>query len=215
MTSPPLPLDLRTDDGAAPDLTVAAIIHDGDRTIDELLVTLARRLEARGLRLAGIVQHNHAAAESRCAEMVAEDLARPRRVLISAPRGPGDGCRLDTAGLAEVAALAGASLAGTSLADTSLAGVDEATGPAALPALAIFNKFGRQEAEGSGLRAEMAEAITRNVPLLTAVARPLLGDWYAFLGAAWHELPPDIEAVEAWCLAAARSHPPGALPQAG
>lgn len=166
---------------------LAAILHPPGFATDGLLVMLARRLSAAGLRLGGVVQHAVAGAGIRPPEMRLEDLASGRTISISLDRGPGArGCRLDTAGLAEAAGLVGASLQAT-------------------PDLVIINKFGRQEAGGGGLRAEIGLAMIHGLPLLTAVSEPMAFAWSAFAGPDWTQLPPDARQIERWCMAAARA----------
>lgn len=46
----------------------------------------------------------------------------------------------------------------------------------------IINKFGKAEAGGGGLRGEIAEAICKGLPLLTAVSTSNLDAWNAFMG---------------------------------
>ncbi|MDJ1159605.1 DUF2478 domain-containing protein [Chelatococcus sp. SYSU_G07232] len=179
--------DPGTDQAPAP---VAAVLYDPRRPVDDLLVALAGRLKARGLRLGGLVQHNGATAGPFCAAMDVEDLATGRLIAISQDRGPGArGCRLDPRGLAEAGALAGAAIAG---------GVD----------LVIFNKFGKAEAEGRGVRAEFAQALTGGIPTLTSVGEAVLPAWNDFVGGAWESLDASLEALEGWCFAQVAARAP-------
>lgn len=162
---------------------LAAIPYDRGFPIDAFMASLAGALKQRGLRLAGVVQHNQGACETGCAAMVLEDLATGARFPISAPRGQqASGCILDAAGLA---AAGGAVLAG-------LAGEAH---------LLLVNKFGRQEMLGKGLRHEIAAALEAGLPVLLAVRKDLRDAWQDFAGEDWTELPAETAAIEAWALA--------------
>jgi nucleoside-triphosphatase THEP1 len=170
---------------------IAAIVHGAHAsTIDLVLAEAARRLRARGLKLGGLIQHNVEKDGIDCAEMLLEDLASGRHISISLQRAPGStGCRLDPSGLAAAAALGAQGIAG---------GVD----------LAIISKFGAQEANGKGLRQEIALAAMQGTPLLTSVSKRLLPAWRAFIGEDWTELRADPDAVESWALMAVATREP-------
>jgi nucleoside-triphosphatase THEP1 len=162
---------------------LAAIPYDRGFPIDRFMADLARRLRGRGLRLAGVVQHNGGDCDGACEAMSLEDLASGARFAISETRGAGaSGCRLDATGLAA---------AGGALAEALAGGVD----------LVIVNKFGRQELLGRGLRQEIVAALLAGLPLLIAVRRDVLPAWRDFAGDDWVELPAEADAVETWATA--------------
>jgi len=69
-----------------------------------------------------------------------------------------------------------------------------------LPAdLVVVNKFGKFEASGQGLRAEMILALDTNLPLLTTVKPSVAPAWAEFVGDYGRVLPPDPDTVIAWC----------------
>ncbi|MGG7567176.1 DUF2478 domain-containing protein [Rhodovulum sp. DZ06] len=117
---------------------------------DRLLVDLAKRLAARGMRLAGAVQTNDEWDPDRACDMNLHVLGEaPRVVLISERLGAeATGCRLNVGALEEVAGLVEAALDGAEL--------------------LIVNKFGKREAEGGGFRPLIAKALEEGVPVLTA-----------------------------------------------
>lgn len=165
---------------------LAAIVYPSGFPIDELMVEVAARLKDEGARLGGVVQHNNGDCDSGCAAMALEDLASGRLFPISEDRGAGaTGCRLDAAGLAAAGGAVASALAGR---------VD----------LLIINKFGKQEAFGQGLRAEIAAGCLSGLPLLTAVRADMLTAWGEFVGEDWQALPPEREAVTGWALARLR-----------
>lgn len=96
--------------------------------------------------------------------MMLEILPSGVRVPISQKLGPeARGCRLDTRALVEAAFQVRRAID-------------------AAPQLAVFNKFGAQEAAGGGLCDEMAAAVLSGVPLLTAVSESLQDEWQTFTG---------------------------------
>ncbi|TCR61422.1 DUF2478 domain-containing protein [Bosea sp. BK604] len=163
---------------------LAAIVYPSGFPIDDLMAGLARLMKQRGLRLAGVVQHNEAECEGGdCHAMSLEELASGRQFPISEERGPGsEGCRLDASGLAAAGGAVAASLAGA-------------------PDLVILNKFGRQEMLGQGLRQEIAAAVTAGLPVLIAVREDFVSAWREFAGDDWARLPPEEAAIEGWASA--------------
>lgn len=165
---------------------LAAIVYASGFPIDELMAEVAACLRQGDVRLGGVVQHNQDDCSSGCASMVLEDLASGRIFAISEDRGAGaTGCRLDAAGLAAAGGAVASAIDGT---------VD----------LLIINKFGKQEALGQGLRAEIAAGFLSGLPLLTAVREDMLGAWGEFVGEAWQRLPPERAAIEGWALSCLR-----------
>lgn len=165
---------------------LAAIPYSQGFLIDQFMADLAARLRARGLRLAGVVQHNEGDCDGACEAMALEELASGHRFPISEDRGAGSaGCRLDATGLAAAGGALGVALTGA---------VD----------LVIVNKFGRQELLGQGLRQEIVAALLAGLPLLIAVRSDFMPGWRDFAGQDWVELPAETEAVEAWATALGR-----------
>lgn len=154
---------------------IAALVYASGTDPSPVLVEVARQLKKRGAALAGAIQHS----DGPCS-MELEILPSGTRVPISQSLGSGStGCRLDSTALAEAASMVRRSLAGS-------------------PELVIFNKFGAQEASGSGLSDEMAEAAMAGVPVLTAVSETLLPQWNAFTGDEFTRLPCTVEAAVEW-----------------
>ena len=65
--------------------------------------------------------------------------------------------------------------------------------------LILINKFGREEADGRGLRPVIAEALIAEIPLVIGVSTKNLCDFLTFVGDSATRLKPDIEAITAWC----------------
>jgi nucleoside-triphosphatase THEP1 len=158
---------------------LAAIVYEPGFPIDELVLAIAQSLRSEGVRLGGVAQEN--AARASCAAMTLIDLATGERFSISQDLGAeARGCRLDPRGLADVASRIDAAAGGD---------LD----------LLLLNKFGKAEAEGSGLRNALAHAVAAGTPVLSSVRKPYLDAWSRFHGGLAAELPPCFDAVLAWC----------------
>ena len=66
------------------------------------------------------------------------------------------------------------------------------------PDLLVVNRFGRLEAEGGGMRAEIAAAIADGLALLIAVPTRFLDAWNEFAGGLDTQAPPTEAALSAW-----------------
>jgi len=164
--------------------SLGAIRYEQGFDVNRLLRVTADQLRARGIAIAGVVQHNLAPEKGCDAHMNLVDLRTGSTVAISQDLGPhARGCRLDQSRLLEAAGTIGAAIE---------AGSD----------LIIINRFGRAEAQGEGLLSSIAEAIVAGVPVLTTVRRPYLNAWHRFHGGLATELPPSEPKILDWCEAA-------------
>ena len=155
--------------------TIAALVYDAGIDPAPAMEKFVRMLQERGVALAGAIQHN----EGSCS-MALEILPSGARMPISQNLGScASGCRLDSVALAEASALVRMSLA-------------------TAPNLALFNKFGAQEAAGKGMHEEMAAAATAGIPILTAVSQTLMKEWLDFTGGESAQLACSAEAALAW-----------------
>ncbi len=75
----------------------------------------------------------------------------------------------------------------------------------------IINKFGKSEAEGNGLRAVIAEAIARDVPVLVGLNVANEAAFEAFAGGLAHKLTPEVKTVCDWVLAVTGRGPADAI----
>ena len=162
-------------------MTLAAIIYEKGFLIDDFMTEVAVRLSADGVRVRGLVQENFG-DDPNSSVMILVGLGSSGRFGISQDLGTqAQGCRLDPHGLADAGGRIDQELAGS---------ID----------LLVLNKFGKAEAEqGAGLRSTVARAIEFGVPVLTAVRPPYTEAWDAFHGGMSAALPPELEAVLAWC----------------
>lgn len=137
-------------------------------------------LEAEGMRVGGLLQRRGAAIAPGRLEMLLTFLPGWGTISLEDRQGAGaSGCRLD------VHALARAAMA-----------LREAV--ASHPDLIVVNRFGKEEAAGGGLRAEIATAILDDLPVLIGVRRPQFEAWQTFLGAEIVVLPPLPGMLLAW-----------------
>ncbi|MEZ5629044.1 DUF2478 domain-containing protein [Denitromonas sp.] len=157
---------------------IAALFYPPDTDPVPVMAQLVRALQARGVALVGAIQHD-TGPRANCS-MALELLPSGQRLPMSQYLGSGsNACRLDPAAMAEAAITVQAAIA------------DGAE-------LAIFNKFGSQEALGDGLRDEMAAAVMAGIPLVTAVGERFADAWTDFTGGSYDRLPCSAEAALAW-----------------
>jgi nucleoside-triphosphatase THEP1 len=137
-------------------------------------------LRARGLSVGGVVQRFGPPRPSGKRTMLVQDIQTGELIPIDQDLGPGAlTCTLDPEGLAVASVILRRAIA---------APVD----------VVVVNRFGKLEAAGEGLRADVAEALCAGLPVLIAVQDSLLADWRAFIGADVHLLPPDADLVAEW-----------------
>lgn len=145
-----------------PPLNLAALLYDAGEDATLLLEGFSQTLRAAGAKVAGVVQRRGGCGPHAPLEVV--DVLTGEFTALCQTLGPGSqSCRLDPAGLAQAAAWVQRGLA---------AGAD----------LIVIDKFGKQEAQGQGLRAEISEAALSGIPVLTAVSRRVLPAWQDFTG---------------------------------
>ncbi|MCA8927840.1 MAG: DUF2478 domain-containing protein [Alphaproteobacteria bacterium] len=148
--------------------------------IDPLLIAVADRLLARGVRVCGTVQTNTDNPNGGHCDMDVRVLPDGPEIRISEERGAlARGCRLDAGALEGAVGLVEAELD---------AGAD----------CLIVNKFGKHEAEGHGFRDLIAKALALGVPVLVSVNKRNEEAFLAFADGLATPLSPDATAMEAW-----------------
>jgi hypothetical protein len=161
-------------------MRIAYVVAEGRGETDLLLHDVARAARTRGLRLCGTVQVNTNCGADRPCDMDVEVLPDGPVIRISQSLGPGArGCRLDPSALELAVAAAEARLA---------EGCD----------LVIINKFGKHEAEGRGFRTLIAEALSRDVPVLVGANRLNAPHLLAFSDGMAEALSPDFAQILDW-----------------
>jgi molybdate transport system ATP-binding protein len=178
---------------------VAAVVYGPEDDVDAALAFCVDTLTRAGLIVGGLLQRFGAPIAPGKREMLLRVLPGHETIRLNDPRGSGvQGCILDTD------ALARAAMAFSRAAH-------------ARPDLLLASRFGKEEAAGGGMRAELAEALLAGVPVLVPVRRGLLPAWREFMGypgggypaggypaggstggAAGDELPPTTNAILLW-----------------
>lgn len=148
--------------------------------VESLLITFARALQARGVRVGGLAQRTTRDAAGRKVGMDLLDLGGgPSRDIMQTLGRGSRACSLDSQGLTEATSVLREALA---------AGVD----------LLVVSKFSHLEAQGQGLAQDMLAAMAEGVPVLTLVPESHALDWLTFCGPAGHLLAPRLEACWRW-----------------
>jgi hypothetical protein len=161
---------------------LAAIHYEHGFGIDRFMTKLGEMLRAADIRLGGALQVNAPDACSACSDMTLLDLTSGTAMEISQQLGSqSESCRLDSGRLAGFAGLLDRPFDGK---------ID----------LMVFNKFGKAESEGHGLRRTLSRAIETGIPVLTAVRAPHDKAWREFHGGLAIDLPPDLQRSRDWCV---------------
>lgn len=146
---------------------------------DLLLWEVADRMQRAGVNLCGTVQTNTECGDDKPCDMDVKILPDGPVVRISQSLGAGSrGCRLDPQAL------------------ESAIGISESFLPSA--DLLIVNKFGKQEASGRGFRPLIAEALSREIPVLVGLNSLNKEAFETFTGGVAELIEPTPEAVEHW-----------------
>lgn len=147
---------------------------------DRLLLEFADGLQARGLNLAGVVQTNSDRPGSHHCDMDVRVLPAGPVIRINQVLGEESrGCRLNPVALEEAVALVEAGLERS-------------------PDLLIINKFGKHEAEGRGFRPLIAEALSRDIPVLLGVNALNQQAFEDFSGGYAEEIEANAEGLAGW-----------------
>lgn len=143
----------------------AAIVYDDGAAVDRLMDRFASELVQAGVNARGVVQlPPDAEGCGPGALMKLRDVATGEIIPLCQNLGPGAGaCCLDSSALATAAVRV--RLAADAPCD-----------------ILFVSKFGKQEAAGGGMRAELAYVIGEGRTTLTAVKRSLLPAWLSFTG---------------------------------
>lgn len=159
-------------------LPIAAVISSASSDTTPLLWEFVNRLQARGLRIRGLIQ-NLEPGRNGC-DIVLVDIESGARHPITQDLGAASAaCRLDPALLVE---------AGNGLRAVPNLPTD----------LAVFNRFGALEAQGGGFHAEMLAVMAGGTPLLAVVSDKQIAAWRSFTGGLGSELRPQIDDLEHW-----------------
>lgn len=166
------------------DMPVAAIVHGQDDDVDPVLAAAVATLSRAGSRIGGLLQQAGAPISASKREMLLRvlrpDGGEKDMIRLSDARGPGvQGCVLDVDALARAAMRLRAAIESG-------------------PDLLVVSRFGKEEAAGGGLRAELADAVLAGLPLLVPVRVTRLSAWWDFIGAPTRTLRPRHDEIVAW-----------------
>jgi hypothetical protein len=160
---------------------LAAVVYDDRVAIDALLGAFARDLEAAGTRISGLLQLPK--EDSGCGPEMPlrlRDLATDEVLPMCQALGPySQSCRLDPARFQEAATR----LQRACMSDAQLV---------------FVSRFGKLEARGQGFRREIAVAVEHARPVLTAVKRSLVHNWFEFTGGVGTVLDAHLWVLNDW-----------------
>ena len=160
-------------------MKIAYTIGAGRGDTDLLLLGIAEALASKGYRTCGTVQINTERAGGPC-DMDVKVLPDGPTLQISQDLGKASkGCRLDPNALESAVGLVAAQLED---------GAD----------VLIINKFGKHEADGRGFRTVIAEAISRDIPVLVGVNGLNFDAFQTFAGPEAIQLKPYAHEILEW-----------------
>ncbi|MGE4280539.1 MAG: DUF2478 domain-containing protein [Magnetospirillum sp.] len=157
----------------------AAIVYDDGTNANSVLEDFASALRAQGVRVKGLIQRRAAAHRPCAGDVMLLDLDGGDYRISQNLGEHSTCCSLDSAGLAEAS-------------QTLRRALDDP------PDLLVVNKFGKAEAHGEGLRAELGEALAAGIPVVTTVHRKNLDYWRDFVGELACLLPAETDSLMKW-----------------
>jgi hypothetical protein len=163
---------------AAP--AAGTLLYDTAGEVDQLMAAAVQRLKDDGVCVGGVMQHFGDRLASGKRSMWIDNVSSGATFRLDRPRGPGaTACVLDPDALTRAACIVRRAIE----ADSDLI---------------VVNRFGNAEAEGRGLRAEIADAMCAGIPVLIAVRYSFLADWEGFLGSPPDIILPRLDAILYW-----------------
>ncbi|MBT6204704.1 MAG: DUF2478 domain-containing protein [Rhodospirillaceae bacterium] len=167
---------------------VAAVASNGSGTTGLVLTEVARRLQAEGHRLAGVVQIEQDRDPDALCDMVLTVLPDGPRIDITQILGRhAQSCRLDQQALEDAVGFVDRSLDDRSQ-------------------LLVINKFGKRESEGGGFRQTIARAVELDVPVLLGIGTEERHALEDYIGEDLVILPDDAGTILAWCHSCLEKH---------
>ncbi|HYA34467.1 MAG TPA: DUF2478 domain-containing protein [Candidatus Binataceae bacterium] len=159
---------------------IVGVLYDKSIDIDAILIAVVEKLRFKGVRIAGLLQRLGEFTSAGKRSMFVEDLSSGERIRLDQPRGSeASGCMLDPDALAKASHVIRSAIASR-------------------PEVLVVNRFGQQEAEGHGLRPELAEAVGAGVTTIVPVSRTLVAQWQEFVGESGRVVEPNPPEIIAW-----------------
>lgn len=158
---------------------IAAFASTNRAATEALLANVAARLSASGAKVVGVLADTSGVTANTCAAGILRDITstQPFSIRLDAPPSH-TSCLLDSAGVAAACRAV-------------LDHIDESD-------VVVLSKFGKLEANGSGLLPAFEAAMKRRKPLLTSVSGLHRSAWKAFAPAA-ADLSADEATLLDWC----------------
>ena len=164
---------------------LAAIVFERDEDVDAALAEFVAGARRAGARVAGVLQYRVEARDCECHDVRLADIVSGAEIPIMQDLGAGaTGCRVDTAAIAAAAGL-----------------ISEAIAQA--PDLLVLNRFGKLEAEGGGMIAELGQAVALGLPVVVCVPSRFREAWNGFAQGLDAQLRPRRDALDSWWAALA------------
>jgi len=166
---------------------IAGIRAGNPGVVDEMLSTLARRLQLSGTEVAGAVQQDIKRPDRCRCDMTLHILSTHLEHPISSDLGSfSRGCRLNWGALEQAAWDVEAAL--------------QKTARHTLPKLMVINKFSKSESQGKGFLPAITTALDLGIPVLCGIGRLSLEDFKCFSDGHAELLEPDCKLIEQWVL---------------
>lgn len=160
--------------------TLAAAVYKPGEDVNRIVAEFADGLVRQGLRIAGVVQIGAGEQNCDCQDTHLLDLETGERLPILQDLGRhSESCRVDPAALANAGHLIARALARA-------------------PDLLFINRFGKLEAGGKGILAEIGAAALSDIPVLVGVSTRYLDRWRQFSMGYGEELACSGEALWQW-----------------
>jgi hypothetical protein len=169
---------------------VGVLLYDTSVEIDSILTSAVEQLRARGVMVGGLLQRFGEQLPNGKYRMWVDNIVTGQSIRLDKPRGAGaSACIVDPDGLAQAACM--------------LRRIVEAH-----PDLIVVNRFGHAEAEGGGMRPEIADAVCSGAAVLVAARFTYLDALESFLGGPPTVLSASAAAIADWAEQAVRTGQP-------
>jgi hypothetical protein len=164
---------------------VGVLLYDISDGVDAVLSEVIERLRARRVRIGGLLQRRGDPLPNGKFQIWVNDITTGETIRLDSPRGAGASvCILDPDALAQAACM--------------LRRITETR-----PDVIIVNRFGHAEAQGGGMRPEIADAICSAAAVLISARIGYSAALEDFLGGPPTELDPSAVAIADWAERAA------------
>lgn len=159
---------------------VGVLLYETSVDVEGILTDAVERLRARGITIGGLLQRFGEQLPNGKYRMWVDDITTGESVRLDQPRGDGaSACIVDPDALAQAACM--------------LRRITEAR-----PAVIIVNRFGHAEADGGGMRPEIADAVCSGAVVLIAARFSYLDALEGFLGGPPTLLLPSAVSIADW-----------------